>query len=168
MLFPMITRKIGRQQVFKLATILPMTGLITLFISGLIAPQSILLISISAVLLNIGSGFLLGSTTVMLADIVDYGEYKLGSRNESIIFSAQTLLVKLASAISGWLIGVGLSLTGYVAGASIQSDTTIIGIRLIMTIIPSIVALVMYLIYKSKYKINGYYSCKYQLFLHRN
>src|SRR5699024_5176217 len=110
---------------------------------------------ISAVLLNIGSGFLLGSTTVMLADIVDYGEYKLGSRNESIIFSAQTLLVKLASAISGWLIGVGLSLTGYVAGASIQSDTTIIGIRLIMTIIPSIVALVMYLIYKSKYKING-------------
>lgn len=155
MLFPMITRKIGRQQVFKLATILPMTGLITLFISGLIAPQSILLISISAVLLNIGSGFLLGSTTVMLADIVDYGEYKLGSRNESIIFSAQTLLVKLASAISGWLIGVGLSLTGYVAGASIQSDTTIIGIRLIMTIIPSIVALVMYLIYKSKYKING-------------
>ena len=155
MLFPMITRKIGRQQVFKLATILPMTGLITLFISGLIAPQSILLISISAVLLNIGSGFLLGSTTVMLADIVDYGEYKLGSRNESIIFSAQTLLVKLASAISGWLIGVGLSLTGYVAGASIQSGTTIIGIRLIMTIIPSIVALVMYLIYKSKYKING-------------
>ena len=91
----------------------------------------------------------------MLADIVDYGEYKLGSRNESIIFSAQTLLVKLASAISGWLIGVGLSLTGYVAGASIQSSTTIIGIRLIMTIIPSIVALVMYLIYKSKYKING-------------
>ena len=110
MLFPVVTRKIGRQQVFRMATILPMFGLITLFISGLIAPQSILFISVSAVLLNLGSGFLLGSTTVMLADIVDYGEYKLGSRNESIIFSAQTLLVKLASALSGWLIGVGLSL----------------------------------------------------------
>ena len=103
MLFPVVTRKIGRQQVFRMATILPMFGLITLFISGLIAPQSILFISVSAVLLNLGSGFLLGSTTVMLADIVDYGEYKLGSRNESIIFSAQTLLVKLASALSGWL-----------------------------------------------------------------
>ena len=90
----------------------------------------------------------------MLADIVDYGEYKLGSRNESIIFSAQTLLVKLASALSGWLIGVGL-LIGYVAGAAVQSNITIIGIRVIMTIIPSIVALVMYVIYKSKYKING-------------
>ena len=147
MLFPVVTRKIGRQQVFRMATILPMFGLITLFISGLIAPQSILFISVSAVLL--------GSTTVMLADIVDYGEYKLGSRNESIIFSAQTLLVKLASALSGWLIGVGLSLIGYVAGAAVQSNITIIGIRVIMTIIPSIVALVMYVIYKSKYKING-------------
>ena len=155
MLFPVVTRKIGRQQVFRVATILPMFGLITLFISGLIAPQSILFISVSAVLLNLGSGFLLGSTTVMLADIVDYGEYKLGSRNESIIFSAQTLLVKLASALSGWLIGVGLSLMGYVAGAAVQSNITIIGIRVIMTIIPSIVALVMYVIYKSKYKING-------------
>ena len=146
MLFPVVTRKIGRQQVFRVATILPMFGLITLFISGLIAPQSILFISVSAVLLNLGSGFLLGSTTVMLADIVDYGEYKLGSRNESIIFSAQTLLVKLASALSGWLIGVGLSLIGYVAGAAVQSNITIIGIRVIMTIIPSIVALVMYVI----------------------
>ena len=155
MLFPVVTRKIGRQQVFRMATILPMFGLITLFISGLIAPQSILFISVSAVLLNLGSGFLLGSTTVMLADIVDYGEYKLGSRNESIIFSAQTLLVKLASAVSGWLIVVGLSLIGYVAGAAVQSNITIIGIRVIMTIIPSIVALVMYVIYKSKYKING-------------
>ena len=155
MLFPVVTRKIGRQQVFRMATILPMFGLITLFISGLIAPQSILFISVSAVLLNLGSGFLLGSTTVMLADIVDYGEYKLGSRNESIIFSAQTLLVKLASALSGWLRGVGLSLIGYVAGAAVQSNITIIGIRVIMTIIPSIVALVMYVIYKSKYKING-------------
>ena len=155
MLFPVVTRKIGRQQVFRMATILPMFGLITLFISGLIAPQSILFISVSAVLLNLGSGFLLGSTTVMLADIVDYGEYKLGSRNESIIFSAQTLLVKLASALSVWLIGVGLSLIGYVAGAAVQSNITIIGIRVIMTIIPSIVALVMYVIYKSKYKING-------------
>ena len=155
MLFPVVTRKIGRQQVFRVATILPMFGLITLFISGLIAPQSILFISVSAVLLNLGSGFLLGSTTVMLADIVDYGEYKLGSRNESIIFSAQTLLVKLASALSGWLIGVGLSLIGYVAGAAVQSNITIIGIRVIMKIITSIVALVMYVIYKSKYKING-------------
>ena len=155
MLFPVVTRKIGRQQVFRVATILPMFGLITLFISGLIAPQSILFISVSAVLLNLGSGFLLGSTTVMLADIVDYGEYELGSRNDSIIFSAQTLLVKLASALSGWLIGVGLSLIGYVAGAAVQSNITIIGIRVIMTIIPSIVALVMYVIYKSKYKING-------------
>ena len=62
-----------------------------------------------------GGGFVLASTTVMLADVVDYGEYKLGTRNESIIFSCQTLLVKSASAFSGWAIGVGLQMMGYVA-----------------------------------------------------
>ena len=155
MLFPILTRKIGRQNIFKVASILPIVGLSTLLLSGLVAPQNILFIGISAILLKLGSGFLLGSTTVMLADIVDYGEYKLGSRNESIIFSAQTLLVKSASALSGWLIGVGLSVVGYVAGASVQSSTTIMGIRVMMTVIPSVVAVVMYIIYKSKYKING-------------
>ena len=91
----------------------------------------------------------------MLADVVDYGEFKLGSRNESIIFSVQTLLVKSASAMSGWLIGVGLSVIGYVAGAQIQSVSTIIGIRMIMTVIPAICAIIMFAIYKSKYKLNG-------------
>ena len=79
-------------------------------------------------ILKLGSGFLLGSTTIMLADVVDYGEFKLGTRNESIVFSVQTLLVKGASAVAGWLVGVGLSLVGYVAG-EVQSATTILGMR---------------------------------------
>ena len=114
-----------------------------------------ILLCVTGIAYNLGVGLINGATTVMISNAVDYGEYKLGKRSESIIFSAQTLLVKLASALSGWLIGVGLSLIGYVAGAAVQSNITIIGIRVIMTIIPSIVALVMYVIYKSKYKING-------------
>ncbi len=90
----------------------------------------------------------------MLADVVDYGEYKLGTRNESIVFSVQTLLVKAASAVSGWLVGVGLSLVGYVAGAT-QTATTIMGMRIIMIGVPIACAIVMYIIYKVKFKLNG-------------
>ena len=154
MLFPVVTRKIGRQQVFRMATILPMFGLITLFISGLIAPQSILFISVSAVLLNLGSGFLLGSTTVMLADIVDYGEYKLGSRNESIIFSAQTFIVKFSTAFSGLIIGFGLSLIKYVPNAT-QSASTIFGMKVIMFLIPAILMVFCAIVYSKCYKLHG-------------
>lgn len=153
-LLPILTKNIGRENVFKIGSILPITGLLLLFIAGIFAPQNILFIAISGVALKLGSGFLLGSTTIMLADVVDYGQYKLGTRNESIVFSVQTLLVKGASAVAGWLVGVGLSLVGYVAGET-QTATTILGMKVIMIWIPIACAIVMYAIYKSKYKING-------------
>lgn len=154
MLFPILTKKIGRQNVFKLASILPILGCSMILVFGIIAPKNAAFIAISGVVLKLGTGMLLGATTVMLADVVDYGQFKLGTRNESIVFSVQTLLVKGASAVAGWLVGVGLSLVGYVAG-EVQSATTILGMRVIMIWIPIVCAIVMYTIYKSKYKING-------------
>lgn len=109
---------------------------------------------ISALLVRGGGGFVLASTTVMLADVVDYGEFKLGTRNESIIFSCQTLLVKSASAFSGWAIGVGLQMMGFVANQE-QSAGTILGMRGLMTILPIAFIVTCFVIYKKYYKLNG-------------
>ena len=43
--------------------------------------------------------------TVFLANTVDYGELKNGRREESVIFSMQTFVVKLASGIAAFIIG---------------------------------------------------------------
>lgn len=92
----------------------------------------------------------------MLADVVDYSEYKFGTRNESIIFSCQTLLVKSASALSGWLIGVGLAAFGYVANAP-QTMTTMMGMRGLMFVLPAIFIGLCFIVYKKYYKITGDY-----------
>ena len=154
MLFPILTKKIGRQNVFKLASILPILGCSMLLIFGIKSPKNAAFIAISGVVLKLGTGMLLGATTVMLADVVDYGQFKLGTRNESIVFSVQTLLVKTASAVSGWLVGVGLSVVGYVPNAE-QGASTILGLRVLMIGLPILCAVLMYVIYKNKYKING-------------
>lgn len=154
MLFPMLTKKIGRPNVFKLASMLPIIGFTMLLIFGFVAPTNSALIAAAGIVLKSGSGMLLGATTVMLADVVDYGQYKLGTRNESIVFSVQTLLVKSASAVSGWLVGVGLSVVGYVPNVE-QSASTILGLRILMIALPIVCGIVMYIIYKNKYKING-------------
>ncbi len=156
MLFPILTKKIGRKNVFALGAGLPIVGFIGLFIAGIVAPQNAAFIAIAGALLKLGSGMLLASTTVMLADVVDYGQYKLGTRNESIVFSVQTLLVKSASAVSGWLVGVGLSLIGYVPGAA-QTAATIVGMKVLMIGLPIVCAIVMFTIYITKYKLNGKY-----------
>ena len=156
MTFPSLTKKLGREKVFKLGSILPIVGFLLLLVSGYVDPKNAVFIAISGIVFKLGSGLLLASTTVMLADVVDYGHYKLGTRNESIVFSVQTLLVKSASAVSGWLVGVGLSLVGYVAGAT-QTAQTILGMRVLMIGAPILCAIIMYIIYKNKYKLNGKY-----------
>ena len=154
LLFPILAQKIGRQKLFKVGCFVPVIGLIGLLVSGIWAPDNALLVILSALLVRGGGGFVLASTTVMLADVVDYGEYKLGTRNESIIFSCQTLLVKSASAFSGWAIGVGLQMMGYVANQE-QSAGTIMGMRSLMTIAPIIFIVLCFAIYKKYYKLNG-------------
>ena len=154
MLFPILTKKIGRQDVFKVGSVLPILGCSMLLVFGIIAPKNAAFIAVSGIVLKLGTGMLLGATTVMLADVVDYGQFKLGTRNESIVFSVQTLLVKTASAVSGWLVGVGLSVVGYVPNAE-QGASTILGLRVLMIGLPILCAVLMYVIYKNKYKING-------------
>ena len=58
-----------------------------------------------------GTGLELGCATVFLADVVDYGEYVLGTRNEGVVFSLQTLIVKLTAAFTSLAIGFVLELT---------------------------------------------------------
>ena len=66
MLFPILTKKIGRQNVFKLASILPILGCSMILVFGIIAPKNAAFIAISGVVLKLGTGMLLGATTVML------------------------------------------------------------------------------------------------------
>lgn len=109
-----------------------------------------------AFLVRSGGGLIIASSTVMLADVVDYSEYKFGTRNESIIFSCQTLLVKSAGALSGWLIGIGLAAFGYVANAE-QSTTTMMGMRGLMFVLPTIFIALCFVVYKKYYKLTGDY-----------
>ncbi|MBC2851953.1 melibiose:sodium transporter MelB [Cetobacterium sp. 8H] len=154
--FPLLSRTLGRKKVFFLACAFPVVGFTMLFISGALAPSNVMLVALSGIIAKIGSGLSLGISTVMLADVVDYGEYKFGSRNESVIFSVQTLLVKSASAISGWLIGMGLSMVGYVANVE-QTADAILGIKYLMIMFPIILSILGYLIYKKYYKLNDEY-----------
>ena len=152
--FPKIVEKLSRVKVHILGCTLPIIGILLLLIAGIIAPQNSLLVGLSGIIYSFGGGFFSGSQTVALADIVDYGEYKLGTRNESVVFSMQTLLVKISTAFGGLLTGLILSTTGYVPN-SVQSVSTINGLRVVMTVVPAIFILISIIVYKKFYKLNG-------------
>ena len=150
----MLSKRLSKKQVFAIASFSPAVGLVGLVVSGFFAPQNVVIIAVCGVLYKLGSGLTLGATTVMLADVIDYGQVTLGSRNESIIASFQTLLVKTASAVSAWLIGVGLTIVGYVANTQ-QSASTIMGMRILMGVIPTVITVLAFVIYAKGYKLDG-------------
>ena len=119
--------------------------------------DSPVLLCIAGGIYNLGFAFSSASTTVMLCDAVDYGEYKVGKRSESIVFSMQTFIVKFSTAFSGLIVGIGLNLINYVPNAT-QTAETILGMKIIMFVIPSILMMACLVVYLKYYKLNGEYK----------
>lgn len=152
--FPVLSKFLSKKQVFAVASFSPAIGLIGLVVTGFVVPTNIPIITLCGLLFKFGSGLTLGATTVMLADVIDYGQVKLGTRNESIIASFQTLLVKTASAVAGWLIGVGLTIVGFVPNVA-QTASTLMGMRILIGVVPSVITVLAFVIYAKGYKLEG-------------
>lgn len=151
-IFPLFSKKIGKKVSFFLASFLPVFGFAALWILGYTLPKNSFLVGVCSVIINSGIGFMLVFITVILSEVVDYGEYKLGTRNESILFSMQTFVVKFAGAFSGFVSGIGLTIIGYTANVE-QSSATENGMRIIMFLIPAVLSALCFVIYNIGYKI---------------
>lgn len=122
-----------------------------LFVLGSLKITNIPLLGVSAFIIYIGFGLATVLTTIFLADSVDYGEYKTGRRSESVIFSMQTFVVKLASAVSVLVAGVGIDLIGLDTEAAVQSEGTLLGLRVLMILVPIAGLLCSILYFRKKY-----------------
>lgn len=143
LLYPLLRKFFGNSQIFKIclcSAILGYAVLLTACFSGL--ANNLVILLIPGVLVFLSNGILTVLTTVFLTSSCDYGELKTGHREESVIFSMQTFVVKAASGFAVFLTGIGLDMIGLAGNAdsvgeiAAQSAGTLAGLRLLMTIIP--------------------------------
>ena len=153
--FPSLSKRISKPVVFAVSSLLPVVGFVALLGIGYLAPTNILLVGICSAVVNAGIGFMLVLVlvTVILSEAVDYGEFKLGTRNESIVFSTQTFVVKFAGAFSGFMAAAGLDIIGFVPNAQ-QSEGTMMGMRVIMILLPAVLSVLCLVVYKRGYRLN--------------
>ena len=151
--FPSLSKRISKPVVFAVSSLLPVVGFAALLGVGYLAPTNILLVGICSAVVNAGIGFMLVLVTVILSEAVDYGEFKLGTRNESIVFSTQTFVMKFAGAFSGFMAAAGLDIIGFVPNAQ-QSEGTMMGMRVIMILLPAVLSVLCLVVYKRGYRLN--------------
>lgn len=151
--FTVLRKKFSRIQIFTGAVASSFFGYMCMFLLSCIGITHIVALLIAAAFIFFGFGLVTVLTTIFLSDTVDYGEYKNGRRDESVVFSLQTFVVKLASAISGLIAGVGIDIIGFDKDATVQSTATLFGLRCIMLIIPLAGILVTMLYFRAKYKL---------------
>jgi len=157
-LYPLLRKKLSSTQVFTLSLVTALGAYALLLLLCLVGfSGSLILLCIPGVLVFACNGMLSVLTTLFLSNSVDYGELKTGRREESVIFSMQTFVVKAASGVAVFLTGIGLDLIGLqgntedVGTAAAQSDSTLLGLRLLMTVLPMIVLVSALLLFRKKF-----------------
>ena len=105
----------------------------------------------------VGQAFIQLLMLMFLADTIEYGQWKLGKRNDSITFSIQPLINKIGGALSTGIISITLVLCGIKTGDTAAEAIDAAGqmtLKVSMLVIPLIMIIAGYFIYRTKYKID--------------
>lgn len=153
MVFPAFSKRFSREKLYLYSTVLVAAG----YIVFLFADKSLVIIALAALMLFIGEAFIQLLMLMFLEDTIEYGQWKLGRRNESITLSVQPLINKIGGAVSMGFVSLSIIWAGIktddVAAVSIDDKGKLI-IKLVMLVLPLIFIISGYLIYRSKFKIN--------------
>lgn len=129
---------IGKKQLFVICLLIISLSSFAFFLAG---PEDIMLIYVAQIIFSFASGPTMPLLWSMLADTADYSQWKNGRRATGLVYSAATFAQKTGFAIGGIIVMGFLSFYGFEAN-EIQSSSSIMGIRMTISIVPGIIALV--------------------------
>ncbi len=159
LLFPLLRKFLSTTQIFYVGAGSAILGYASLIaIAFLTNMNNVFILFIPGFLIFAANGILTVLVTVFLANTVDYGELKLGSRDESVVFSMQTFVVKLASGIAALAASLTLSINHIQKGGTDADSVAMVidqsartGLRLSMTIIPIILLVIAIILFAKKF-----------------
>lgn len=150
--FPRLSARFSRKKLYTIATALVAAGYAVFFF----APMHMLPIGAAGVLLFVGQAFIQTLMLMFLADTIEYGQWKLGRRNDSITFSVQPFINKLGGAAATGMVTFTLIISG-INRAESAADVTPRGLLIMKTsmmVLPLIAIAAGYWIYRRKYRLD--------------
>ena len=154
--YPVLRKFISSLQVFYVSFVMAITGYAVLFTLMCLGLTNVFILFIPAFFVFAAFGMLTVLTTVFLANTVDYGELKNNRRDESVIFSMQTFVVKLASGVAVLIASICLSIANLSDDTSVvveAASSSVFILRMTMTVVPIVGLLLAVFLFHRKYML---------------
>jgi GPH family glycoside/pentoside/hexuronide:cation symporter/probable glucitol transport protein GutA len=133
-LAPIMVKRMGGKNVFILSSLFGGLMNLIFFFTGY---GSTPLVMVLFVITSIPTGLTMVLVSSLIANTIEYAEWKTGSRNEGLISSSQTFSAKIIIAISGGLSGLVLSTINY-APTPVQPTQALSAFHMCMSLFPAI------------------------------
>lgn len=135
---PRVVARWGKRSVYITGGVCGVLGGILVFA----APEEMVWLALIGITLGLVGG---AGVSIMLwalvADTVEYGEWKTGVRTDGINYSLLSSTRKIGMALGGGLAAFSLAWGGYVSGAAEQTDSAALGIRVAAGLAPAVILL---------------------------
>lgn len=109
----------------------------------LLDPTSTVAVMTGQIVRGLGKAAVMGVIFAMLADTMEYGEWKMGIRIEGLIYSGASMGIKVGTGLGSGLIGWGLAMSGYAGTQATQSEAATTMISALFVWVPIVVSLLM-------------------------
>jgi Na+/melibiose symporter-like transporter len=172
LLFPLLRKAFDTMKIFYIGVFSAIGGYIILLTLSLLGTKSVYPFFVPGFFIMGAVGILNVICTICLANTCDYGELKNGRRDESVIFSMQTFVVKLASGIAALVASVCLAVFKIQEQSNSEMNLAVLmekvsklrnnvvetidtsavfGLRMVMTLTPIFILVIALMIFKRKY-----------------
>ena len=146
--FPILTTKFSRRKLFFSSIAVMAVALVLYAMSG----TNVTLALIGAGLFALPQPLIFLIVLMTITDSVEYGQLKLGHRDEAVCLCVRPLVDKFAGAVSSGIIGLAAIWVGMTGGASASGLTAdnMMRLQIVMFAAPIILMIVGALIYRAK------------------
>ena len=155
---PVLSKWFTKRTTYTISLVTAIAGYGLMLITGPILKLNVVIMDVCYILASVGVSSMFVSQTIFLADIVDYGEYKNGTRNESITFSMKGFLQKMAYTMQTIVLFGGLGLMNYndqITTSKLVNEATKTGIGVICFGVPMLFFLASLVVFRNKFKVYG-------------
>ena len=154
LLLPVLQKFMSKRRAYQVSLLVAGVGYVGITVGAF--TNQLMVMNIFYLITAIGMASMFIAQTVFLADVVDYGEVKLGFRAESITFSMKGFLQKMAYTLQTIILFASLGISKYDGNLhNANPESAKFAITLMLCAIPAVLFFVSLIIFSTKFKLHG-------------